>query len=47
VCPYADHEATASSAAHGVPFVSTAPTEITNGSLPGEYWIFTGWPATP
>ena len=46
VCPYADHGAATSSAGSAVPLVSSAPTEITNGSFPGEDRIRTppAWP---
>ena len=37
VRPYADHGARKSSDGSSVPFWSTAPTVMTNGSLPGAY----------
>jgi len=38
VVPRLEKLASVSSAGFGVPFSSVAPTEITNGSLPGAYW---------
>src|SRR5215208_6611534 len=42
VTPRLDHDATASSLVNFVPRSSTAPTEITNGSLPGAYKTASG-----
>ena len=49
VWPYADQGAATSSAVPSVPFVSSAPTVMTNGSLPGACVIETppGWPKFP
>ena len=47
VRPYADHGARAASLGFYVPPMSTAPTVITNGSLPGAYRTPLGAPATP
>src|SRR5919108_1926423 len=44
VFPYADQLGSVSSLGSDVPFWSSAPTVITNGSLPGAYDIETGPP---
>src|SRR5438309_6001844 len=42
VYPYDDHGGLKSSARETVSLISTAPTVMTNGSLPGEYTIACG-----
>src|SRR5438477_8582430 len=44
VLPCADQLGTVSSLGSEVPFWSSAPTVITNGSFPGAYDMLTAWP---